>query len=120
MRIEELWQTGLVMTSHNHMNDTPMNSNKKQRDALVEADIILSSLGYDASSPIRLQIKDALDETVRNCDIGTASEQYARYCRDIEKYTGKSILDLEGHYELTAKYFAHWSQMPFEKGENDE
>lgn len=118
MRTEELWQTGLIMISQSNMNDKLMNNNRKQRDALEEADIVLSSLGYDASSPIRLQIKDALNEPVRNCEIGTANEQYARYCRDIEKYTGKNILSLKGHYELTAKCFAHWSQMPYEKGEN--
>lgn len=99
-----------------------MNCNRKQRDALEEADIVLSALGYDATSPIRMQIKEALNEPLRNCDVGTVNEQYSRYCRDVERYTGKSILELQGHchYESTAKCFAHWSQMQYENGEYDD
>ena len=49
------------------------------REALDEADTVLSALGYDATTPIRSQIKQALAEPLRNCDVGTAEEQVKRW-----------------------------------------
>lgn len=107
-----------------------MNSNRKQRDALEEADIVLSALGYDASSPIRLQIKDALDEPVRNCDIGSADEQSKRFEDFCLKHIG-CAKETGGRHcvgcplekasgNITQKCELYWAQMPYEKGEYDE
>lgn len=105
------------MISQSNRNDKSMNSNRKQRDALEEADIVLSALGYDASSPIRLQIKDALDETVRNCDIGSADEQLKRH----DKFCASSVAECSGvSTNDCIRCFACWSQMPYEKGENND
>ena len=41
----------------------------KLKEALEEADTVLSALGYDATTPIRTQIKQALAEPLRNCDV---------------------------------------------------
>lgn len=51
----------------------------KLREALEEADIVLSALGYDANTPIRTQIKQALSEPLKNCEVGTVREQDARF-----------------------------------------
>lgn len=103
------------------------NNENIKRKALLKASAVLSCAVQhqlseeDAKECLEL-VNAALNEPIRNYEIGTVNEQYSRYCRDVERYTGKSILELQGHchYESTAKCFAHWSQMPFEKGENDE
>jgi hypothetical protein len=82
----------------------------KMREALKEADIVLSVMGYDVCSPIRTQIKQALAEPLRNCDVGTAEEQYVRF-RDMCVNT--NCEGLVKHNTLSEYAFA-WSQMPYE------
>lgn len=60
----------------------------------------------------------ALAEPLRNCDVGTAEEQYQRwdkYCKSFGAQYDKCDLDSNVHFNLTAKCFACWSQMPYKK-----
>jgi hypothetical protein len=60
----------------------------------------------------------ALAEPLRNCDVGTAEEQYQRwdkYCNSFGTQCDKCDLNCNVHFDLTAKCFAHWAQMPYKK-----
>ena len=82
----------------------------KLREALKEADTILSALGYDANTPIRTQIKQALAEPLKNCEVGTVREQDLRFY----EFCGDNKCDKcplrEGVYSCALM----WSQMPYE------
>lgn len=63
------------------------------------------------------KVLEALKEPLRNCDVGTAEEQYQRwdkYCKSFGAQCDKCNLDSDVHFNLTAKCFACWSQMPYE------
>jgi hypothetical protein len=83
----------------------------KMREALKEADIVLSVMGYDVCSPIRTQIKQALAEPLRNCDVGTAEEQAERFEAYCDSHTNCAYCPLKGQQCVLA-----WAQMPYEKG----
>ena len=98
-------------------------NSKALREALEDSQWLLEHFSRgDYGAQVREQMSDnsaALAAPPRNCDVGTAEEQYARYCKSLEKDSGKSVLDLQGHYELTAKFFAYWAQMPYSESEAD-
>jgi Tfp pilus assembly protein PilV len=83
----------------------------KLREALEEADTVLSALGYDANTPIRTQIKQALAEPLKNCEIGTAEEQIKRWQKFCE--TQASCEECP-YYKCGDMCFARWAQMPYE------
>jgi hypothetical protein len=91
----------------------------KLREALEEADTVLSALGYDANTPIRTQIKQALAEPPKNCEVGTAEEQAKRfkhYCDN--KVCKRRVCHSYGYENLFHyKCFPIWSQMPYEEDE---
>lgn len=99
----------------------------KIRDALLKADVLVSIATFDEDvnmdevEKIRSEIKSALAEPVRNCDIGTAEEQENRYLGHCYKQSIDTGLCLEcplfGKQKMCA--FA-WAQMPYDEGKNNE
>lgn len=91
----------------------------KIREALEEADIVLSALGYDANTPIRTQIKQALAEPLKNWEVGTPEEQAKRfmsYCRS--KVCKRRVCHSCGYKTLFHhKCFPIWAQLPYNKSE---
>lgn len=74
---------------------------------------------YGENSETKI-IKHFLSQPLRNCDVGTAEEQYQRwdkYCNSSGTECDKCGLNCNVRFDLTAKCFACWSQMPYEKGE---
>jgi hypothetical protein len=60
--------------------------------------------------------KAALSEPVRNCDIGTVDEQYARWdkhCQSMGERCSECSLH-KNYFDLTAECYAKWAQMPYE------
>lgn len=71
------------------------------------------------------RIDGILETPKRNCDIGTADEQETRFTEfcDAHKYVGDDGVnvcsrDCPFYNKIDCGIF--WSQMPYEKGENDE
>lgn len=99
----------------------------KLREVLKEADTLLSALGYDATSPIRAQIKAALAEPLRNCEVGTAEEQDERFIRFCRRNSFRGVCNDSCKFANVnrrlgwqkigqARCFPFWAQMPYEKG----
>lgn len=75
------------------------------------------------------KVLEALKEPLRNCDVGTPKEQIERwedFCRAHHEYwkPNKSLTAIQRcncpcHEGNGCNYFI-WSQLPYEKGENDE
>ena len=61
-------------------------------------------------------IKAALAAPPRNCDIGTAAEQHARFYNFCDKVEECKECPLWRGGGLTSKCCAHWGQMPYEEG----
>ena len=55
----------------------------------------------------------ALAEPVKNCEVGTAEEQWRRFC-DIEAPTCRA--EDVCHCRTAARCFADWSQRPYKEG----
>lgn len=51
----------------------------------------------------------------RNCDVGTAEEQYARFLRFCDKHEGCEGCPL--YKSVFPKCYVHWVQMPYEEGD---
>ena len=89
---------------------------KAMREALMEASIALSSATHhdltddDAKECIAV-IESSLAAPPRNCDVGTAEEQYERHERWCDL---KNIKDCQ--WVGCRKCMAKWSQMPYEEG----
>lgn len=91
----------------------------KLRDALLKADVLISIATFeegvkmDEVDKIRSEIKAALAEPLRNCDVGTAEEQVERYmnfCHNFSKCIGCPCV---GRMKYNHCEFA-WLQMPYE------
>jgi hypothetical protein len=130
MRIEELWQTGLVMTSHSNMGEKMDGGNNENiiRKALLQASIALSWAAHhhltedDAKECLEL-VDAALDKPIRNCDIGTADEQAKRFEDFCLKHIGCADETCGRHCvgcplekaskNITQKCELYWAQMPY-------
>ena len=97
----------------------------KIRDALLMADVLIAIASFDEDvnmeevEKIRSEIKAALAEPLKNCEVGTAEEQNLRHGEWCRKHGIDGAMDVpcaspNWHCHLC---FAHWSQMPYEKGE---
>ena len=100
----------------------------KLRDALLKADVLVSIATFDEDvnieevAKIRSEIKSALDEPLKNCEVGTPEEQTERFkdlCRKYRRGPGPRanckgcpIQHESPHVGCT---FA-WAQMPYENG----
>lgn len=104
------------------------NSNEAMREALVYAKAILTSWRRDA--PLRAWVE--YDEAIsraraalalprRQCDVGTAEEQFKRWQAFCAKYDEDCMgcpCDGDTCASLTS-CFSKWAQMPYEEGETD-
>ena len=59
----------------------------------------------------------ALSAPPRNCDVGTADEQHARFYSFCDKIEECKECPLWRGGGLTSKCCAHWGQMPYEEGD---
>jgi hypothetical protein len=93
----------------------------KMREALREVAVLLNvcektNVSMAATlATIAEVVKAALAEPPRNCDIGTAEEQAERFEAYCDSHTNCAYCPLKGQQCVLA-----WSQMPYEKGDNDE
>ena len=63
-----------------------------------------------------LEAKSALAEPLRNCDVGTAEEQGARFRGFCDKHNCERCP--VGGDEYLTNCFSRWAQMPYEEGES--
>lgn len=86
----------------------------------IEHRKILEYLGMFKRDTLRCilkGVKDALDEPVLNCEVGTADEQEERH----DEYCVSAMPTCRGVSTRDCiRCFARWSQMPYEEGESDE
>ena len=98
------------------------------REALVKADaafrlIVKSAWFIEANFHETKEVMDAsnaitaaLAAPPRNCDVGTAEEQHARFYSFCDKIEECKKCPLWRGGGLTSKCCAHWGQMPYEEG----
>ena len=92
----------------------------KQREALKEIHCQISNRlnGNLSETKMLLDIKNiinkALAEPLRNCDVGTAEEQYRRF---FECCKMRKMPCLRSYDYGCAKCYSRWSQMPYESSE---
>ena len=98
----------------------------KMREALVKADAALSRISQsawfvDANFSETKEvidagnaIEEALSAPPRNCDVGTADEQHARFYSFCDKVEECKECPLWRGGGLTSKCCARWGQMPYE------
>lgn len=85
----------------------------KMREALEFAEDELWSHGlFDASK----RIASALSAPPRNCDVGTADEQHARFYSFCDKIEECKKCPLWRGGGLTSKCSVYWGQLPYEEG----
>ncbi len=99
-----------------------METNNKLREALMHIQNLADALDLDEPNVIAIldTCRDALAEPIKNCEVGTANEQYQRY----EKFccSHYSITDngdgncLKCPFSEPTCKFA-WAQMPYEEGD---
>ena len=98
-----------------------MNINNKCREVL--GNILTNFPGGLGQYPeIYKQVKEALNEPLRNCDVGNEKEQtirYEKFCNKYQKMKGMcKDCPVYLYIDNTTAYdcYAHWSQMPYKKG----
>lgn len=80
---------------------------KTHNDDLPEdVRVLLGGIAFDATA--------ALSTPPRNCDVGTAYEQHARFYSFCDKFEECKECPLWRGGGLTSKCCAHWGQMPYE------
>lgn len=99
------------------------------REALAKADaafnlIVKSAWFIEANFHETKEVMDAsnaitatLSAPPRNCDVGTAEEQQARFDRFCDKYKNCTECPVWRGGELTSRCSMYWAQLPYEKGE---
>ena len=110
-----------------------MNDYNKAREVLTRVHAFLSNLCRDArcddhcseclgASDLADDVYDVIHAPPRNCDVGTAEEQYTRFNR----YCTARLKDDKprpcraGMTSSPCSWcFARWAQMPYEEGETD-
>lgn len=101
-----------------------MNTNEQLRKALAEiAELIIgwrvaSKIRGEQYQPLRYICDTALSAPLRNCDVGTDSEQANRLRNICIKYRAMKGKCLNCHIfkagDSPCDCFARWSQMPYE------
>ena len=90
----------------------------KMREALKQIHDLVNSLDEEcAVDPVEVRdiARTALASTPRNCDVGTAEEQWKRFDRFCDKYDDCTACPLFRGGCLT-QCFARWAQLPYEEG----
>lgn len=102
-------------------------SNTAARDALRRIDMRLVSMNCDSTQKrivdtCRMIVKRALSAPLRNCDVGTASQQaqrFAELCTSHSKDGARGICDEKCPFygkEYGSDCALVWAQMPYERG----
>ena len=105
-----------------------MNTNEKLREALGKIENLLLDEAKWAdemtnNKAIALSIiQEALSLPRRNCDVGTAEEQYDRFLSFCKSHPINESGECEGCplFGRCRSCHLEWAQLPYEKGENDE
>ena len=111
-----------------------MNTNEKLREALEKCLVMFESTDKDPIHCVRVMldaktaVKEALALPRRNCDVGSAEEQYARFKKWCEgEFYKRPINPLTGEpckpcpcYSVSANgvdgcNYLRWAQMPYEE-----
>lgn len=90
---------------------------KAMREAMKQIYDRVNSLDEDCGvDPVEIRdiARAALSATPRNCDVGTAEEQYTRFLRFCDKHEGCKGCPL--CTSVFSKCYAHWAQIPYEEG----
>lgn len=107
------------VTNCNHLGNAA-----RMREALVKSDAAFSRISQsawfiDANFSETKEVMDAgnaieeaLSAPSRNCDVGTAEEQHARFCSFCDKFEDCKKCPLCRGGGLTSKCYARWAQMP--------
>ena len=66
------------------------------------------------------KVAEELNKSLRNCDVGTAEEQHARFYSFCDKIEECKKCPLWRGGGLTSKCSVYWAQMPYEEGAEDE
>ena len=122
-------------TSKNGADFGQLGDAAKLREALVQAELFVGNIvrhghqtlvpgdkctACDGAEELRDMICAALAEPVRNCDVGTAEEQYKRFMnmcnsKDVRKCAECSMRGFTPGCSRD-RCFANWAQMPYEGG----
>ena len=95
----------------------------KMREALSDACYAMFNFlktqngGYEEMAEALDKAKSVLSAPPRNCDVGTADEQHARFYSFCDKIEECKECPLWRGGGLTSKCCAHWGQMPYEEGD---
>ncbi len=95
----------------------------KAREALSDACYAMfnflkaQSGGCEEMAKALDKAKSALAEPLRNCDIGTAEEQYERFKRLCYRFTRCENCPIwrGSRWVVGSKCYAYWAQMPYEE-----
>ena len=66
------------------------------------------------------KLAESLKKSLRNCDLGTAEEQHARFYSFCDKIEECKKCPLWRGGGLTSKCSVYWAQLPYEEGSEDE
>lgn len=100
----------------------------KQREALnqllglIDNGILVFNKSLEPSEISQAQYHidkagEAYEEPLKNCEVGTVDEQYARWnkhCQSMGERCSECSLG-KNYFDLTAVCYAKWSQMPYEE-----
>lgn len=92
---------------------------KAMREAMKQIYDRVNSLDEDCGvDPVEIRdiARAALASPPRNCDVGTADEQHARFDRFCDKYEDCWECPVWRGVDWTSKCSVYWSQMPYEEG----
>lgn len=88
---------------------------KQTTDFLDEWKDDLAPFAKEYAEALVFKVRDILAVPLRNCDVGTAEEQFIRWEKLCESYGGQcSKCNFYTSCDLSAKCFAKWSQMLYE------
>ena len=94
----------------------------KMREALREACYAMFNFlktqngGYEEMAEALDKAEAALSAPPRNCDVGNAEEQHARFYSFCDKIEECKECPLWRGGGLTSKCCTHWAQLPYEEG----
>lgn len=106
-------------------NSSAVGDTQKMRGALALCNAMLRRLDERAlnetmsciAEEARVKVAEALAAPPRNCDVGTADEQYERWLEFCGRYDHACAGCPFDDYDRSLAYcFAGWAQMPYEEG----
>lgn len=91
---------------------------KSTRDALekIRDYILTGKSGDGCMAPILNWCDAALSEPVKNCDVGTAREQYVRFTNYCNAHGDCVDCPIKAEWHKALSCGILWAQMPYEEG----